>query len=96
MNAAEKGKRLYGMYLDDEDRAKVEEMSEADQTYFWARIYYEMPRLLGKSMLADMEREVLEGNSVKRFITRGLVKEARSLDDLWEPTKPHSWFKASR
>lgn len=95
MDVAAKAKALYERYLDDEQRVFIESLDVPDQTYLWARMYYEIPRQLGETMLRDMEQNILRGEGKARL--RGLfareAREIKSLDDLWDTTRPHSWFR---
>lgn len=93
MNVVEESKRLYWPFLDDDDRAKVEALDVPDQAYFWTYLYYELPRQIGRTVLKEMERDVISGNAVMRPVIRASIRRAVKVDDMWETTKPHSWFK---
>ena len=95
MGIAERGEALYRQYMDAEDLAKVEAMDAPDRAYFWSRLYYEIPRRMNRSLLEDMERAVLQGKARQRVVISLRHTVAKTLDDLWEPTKPHAWFKAT-
>ena len=95
MGVVERSEALYRRYLDDEDLAKLEAMDEPDRAYFWTYLYYEMPHRLNQSLLKEMEDAVLRGVMRKRVVIGIRQSVAKTLDDLWEPTKPHAWFKPS-
>lgn len=95
MGIAERGEALYRQYMDAEDLAKVEAMDAPDRAYFWARLYYEIPRRMNRLLLEDMERAVLQGKARQRIAIGVRHAVAKTLDELWEPTKPHAWFKAT-
>ena len=94
MSVVEEAKRLYAPFIDPEELARVEEMDAPDQAYFWAYLYYEMPRRLGRAVLKDMEMDVISGKALMRPVIRRTIERSKSLDGLWDTTKPHSWFKA--
>lgn len=94
MSVVEEAKRLYTPFIEPDELARVEELDEPDQAYFWAYLYYEMPRRLGRAILKDMERDVIDGKALMRPVIRTSIARAKSLDALWDTTKPHSWFKA--
>lgn len=95
MDVVATSKLMYEQFLDDEDRAKVEEMDVPDQAYFWTMLYYEVPRHMGKSMLREMERDVIDGKAIMRPVIRAMVRRSKTLDGLWDTTRPHAWFKPS-
>lgn len=95
MGIAERAEALYRQYMDAEDLAKVEEMDYPDQVYFWSRLYYEMPRRMNRHLLEEMEQAVLQGRARRRIMLGLHDYVAERLDDVWEPVKPHAWFKLS-
>lgn len=94
MDVVAESKKLYSQFLDEADTQMVESMDVPDQAYFWTMLYYEMPRRLGRSMLRDMEGDVRLGRQLLRTAIRTDRARAKSLDGIWETTKPHLWFKA--
>lgn len=96
MSIAEESKALYGPFLSAEDRAIVDAMDYPDQVYFWTLLYYELPSHLSKSILKDMEREVINGTARLRTVfKRAKDVEAKRLDEVWDTIKPHAWFKTT-
>ena len=55
MGVIERSKEIYGPFINDESMRQVMEMDEADQAYFWTKLYYELDRRLKRSWLKDME-----------------------------------------
>lgn len=94
MSEASEAEALYARFMTAEDLAKVAEMDYPDQVYFWTMLYHEMPRHLRRSLLNDMEREVMDGAAKLRVaIRRAEDSEYKRLDQMWDSTKPHAWFK---
>lgn len=94
MGIAEQAEAMYRQYMDDDDLAIVESLDAPDRAYFWSRLYYEIPRRMNRQMLEEMERSVLKGMTRKRVVVGLHYTVAKTLDDLWDTTKPHAWFKA--
>lgn len=94
MDVVTESKKLYEQFLDESEMAKVNALSVPDQAYFWTMLYYEIPRQLGKDVLRDMEKSVKLNKAVLRTAIRTKRERAKSLDGIWETTKPHVWFKA--
>lgn len=85
MGIVEDAKRMYEPFLDDDTRRKLADLGPGDQAYFWARLYYEIPRRMGRSVLEDMERSVSDGSArLRPMIGERYVSDA---------TSPHAWFK---
>lgn len=93
MNVVEESKRLYMPFLDDEYRARVEALDVPDQVYFWTYLYYELPREINRTIIKEMEKDVIDGRALMRPVIKASVRRAKTLDDLWDSTRPHSWFK---
>lgn len=85
MGIVEDAKRLYGAYIDADTQRVLDELGPGDQAYFWARLYYEIPRSLGKAVLEDMERSVSDGTAR----LRPMIGDRHAYD----ATSPHAWFK---
>ena len=60
MGVVEDSRALYERYLDDGDRAKLDDMTEGDRAYFWTLLYYEMPRHMGRSFLDGLWKQIGE------------------------------------
>lgn len=86
MGIVEDAKRLYGPFIDADTQAKLDELGPGDEAYFWARLYYEMPRRLGESYLEDAQRSVANGTARLRT----MIGERHAYDAI----SPHAWFKA--
>jgi len=94
LGVVEDSKRMYGQFLDAEDIAKVEAMDEPDQAYFWTRLWYELPSHLSKSLLHDMESDVINRRAILRTAIRIANPEPLGLlSEAWDAIKPHAWFK---
>lgn len=94
MSVADEAKRLYEQYVPKDDLERINALSYPDQVYFWTVLYYEMPRRIGRAVLGDMERDVAAGRArMRATIKRVADDKMRRLDEMWDTTKPHSWFK---
>ena len=94
MSVADDAKAMYGQFLSKEDRALVESLEYPEQVYFWTLLYYEIPTHLSKSILKDMESDVARGRARMRTVIKRIAdSKAGLMDEAWEPTKPHAWFK---
>lgn len=88
MGIVERSRALYWRFLDNESRLEVEAMDEGDSAYFWTKLYYEMERHLGRSVLSAMEddarrRVAMEGATEPDPLPFKAVEGSMS---------PASWF----
>ena len=42
IGAAERGRAMYGRYISDENRRRLEALPESDQERFWVSLYYRL------------------------------------------------------
>lgn len=91
MGVAGRAEALYRAYMSSDDLAMVDGLDATERERFWTRVYYEAPRRMRRLAIQDV------GMRVSRGITLGRIRRsvtARDLfDSLWEPIKPHAWFK---
>ena len=90
MGVVEDSRALYERYLDDEDRAKLADMTEGDRAYFWTLLYYELPRHMGRSFLDGLWEQI-----ERRESRHGSQADANPMGAA-ESVSPHGFFGSAR
>lgn len=87
MTVAEFESRYY-RFLDDETRAKVDALDPGDRAYLWAYLKETLPAQMGRELLHEMERQVIEGMG-------GVMRDeasAKPFSHAEGRLRPGAWF----
>ena len=87
MGVVELSKALYGPYVTGENLRKVMELDEADQAYFWTKLYYTLEHNLTRSWLKDIEDAVASRVEAQAELSATPFKDAES------SIRAGSWFR---
>lgn len=83
----------YHHYLDDETKAKIDALDVGDRAYFWAYLKETIAEHIGREMLREMERMVIDGGV--RPLSSPDKLAPKPFEYAEDSIRPGKWFARS-